>query len=687
MTTAANPLAGAAGDEVTGEAIALPNMTGLHARPAALLVAVAKKFKSEIRLVRGSEEVNAKSVVAILGLGTQQGDLLRVRARGEDAAQAVGAVSEMLREGCGEQSPIEAKAGAETPPDPRGAPQKSAHALTGVCASAGLAVGRVVQYRPDDIVVAAVAGTVAREHSKLEAALEQARAQITALKLQLGDLTGTQVLDAHLELLVDPGLIDLALSGLARGESAGQAWRAAFQQMSARVEGLEGAHNALLRERGNDIRDVGRRVLSLLAGVTPARIELPDAAVLVAEELTPSDTAALDRSRLVGICTTRGGATSHVAILARSFGIPLLCGVEQDALSLADGTLVVLDADQGVLRHRPSGEDLSRAKELVAHRAARSARERACANEAAVTSDGVHIEVVANVRNEHEASEAMALGGEGVGLLRSEFLFDDRHTAPDEEEQAAAYAAVAKAVGPRSKLVIRTLDVGGDKPLSYLPLPAESNPFLGLRGLRVSLGHPQMFRTQLRAILRCAGQARLHVMFPMISMLEELREAKAILAQEVAAAGHPDVKVGIMIEVPSAALLAESLAREVDFFSIGSNDLTQYTLAMDRGHPQLAPKLDGLHPAVLKMIALSCEGAARHGKWVGVCGGLASDPIAVPALIGLGVHELSAPAPALPAIKAVVRQLCVADCRSMAQQLLQLGTAGEVRARLAAFAS
>ena len=690
MTTAATAPEGVSGGALTGDAISLPNATGLHARPAATLVAVAKKYQSTIRLVRGTDEANAKSVVSILGLGTQHGDIIRVKATGPDALEAIAAVSALLAEGCGEQhepvpsvvpsAPVAAT--VETTP----VPASTANALSGVCASPGLAVGRIVQYRQDVIVIAETGESIESERSKLDAALLLARAQIETLKTRLIDPTGAKILDAHQELLQDPDLLETAIAGVMQSQSAGHAWRAAFLRVSGRLENLEGAHNALLRERATDIRDVGRRVLALLAGAKQAQIDLPQGAILIAEELTPSDTASLDRSKLLGFCTTTGGATSHVAILARSFGIPALCGVDEAALALAEGTLVVLDGALGLLHHQPTADDLAQAHERVARQSERREQEKTLAQDAAVTTDGHRIEVAANVRNAKEARAAVALGGEGVGLLRSEFLFDERDTAPSEDEQAAAYVAVAEALGVQRTLVIRTLDVGGDKPLPYLPLPKEDNPFLGLRGVRVSLDQPAMFRTQLRAILRTAGKARLHIMFPMIATLEELREAKALLAEEAAATGHTDFKVGIMIEVPSAALMADQFAREADFFSIGTNDLTQYTLAMDRGHPRLAKKADGLHPSVLKMIALTCEGAARHGKWVGVCGGLASDAMAVPVLLGLGVQELSASVPAIPAIKALVRRLSLADCKVLAQEVLQLGTATEVRARLAAFA-
>jgi len=674
---------------LVGDTVSLPNPSGLHARPAAVLAAEAKKFKSDIRLLRGGDSANAKAVVALMGLSTQHGDAVRIQASGPDAKEALRRLSALLAAGCGEKPGDAPQAAAAAPAAAAPAVRAvalSADDLAGVSASPGLAVGRIVQFRHQVIDVVEAGETPERERSRLDAALHEASLQIEDLKSRLADPSKAQILDAHRELLQDPDLVDLAIAGIGQGQSAAFAWRAAFSDYAGRLEGLQGAQNALLRERGNDIRDVGRRVLALLAGVTQAQIVVPAGSILIAEELTPSDTASFDRDKLLGFCTTTGGATSHVAILARSFGIPAVCGIDEAALGLADGSLVVLDGSKGLLHRNPSEAAVAEAQARVVRQAAQRAAEMASAADPAITTDGHHIEVVANVRNAQEAQEGVAHGAEGVGLLRSEFLFDDRDTAPDEDEQAAAYIAVAEALGPTRSLVVRTLDVGGDKPLPYLPLPKEDNPFLGLRGVRVSLDQPAMFRTQLRAILRAAPMTRLHIMFPMIATLEELRESKALLAEEQAAGGHGPVQVGLMIEVPSAAVMAEQFAREADFFSIGSNDLTQYTLAMDRGNAKLAKQADGLHPSVLKMIALACDGARQHGKWVGVCGGLASDPMAVPVLLGLGVTELSVSVPAIPAIKALVKRLSLADCRQLAHEVIALATATEVRDRLAAFA-
>jgi phosphocarrier protein FPr/phosphocarrier protein len=713
-------------DQVVGEPVLLPNPAGLHARPAAVLAAQAKQFQSEIRLVLGSNEANAKSLVAIMGLGTAYGDAMVVKAQGVDAAQAVRSVSALLAQGCGEdpaEAPTAGAAPAAGPVSANAHPTANLNSVTnvanvatpanalagvaapalagvllGVSASPGLALGRIVQLRAPTLVVVEQGEGVAQERSKLDAALAQAHLQIDTLKSTLQQGAQVKILEVHQALLEDPDLLELALQGIegkpstlgadpvANPQSAAFAWQTAFTNYAQRLENLSGSNNAVLRERGNDIRDVGRRVLGLLAGIVATQATLPDQAIVIAEELTPSDTAGFDRSKLLGFCTTSGGATSHVAILARSFGIPAICGIDPAVLALAQGTQVVLDGSQGRLYSQPSTELLSQVQTRISTQAALHAQEKLGAQAPACTTDGHTIEVVANVRNAQDAQEGVANGAEGVGLLRSEFLFDDRPTAPNEDEQAAAYIAVAQVLGPQRTLVVRTLDVGGDKPLPYLPLPPEENPFLGLRGIRVSLDQPEMLRTQLRAILRAAPLAHMHIMFPMVAMVEELRQAKAILAEEQAAFGQHNVRVGMMVEVPSAAVMAEQFAREVDFFSIGTNDLTQYTLAMDRGHPKLAKLADGLHPSVLKMIALTCAGAQQHGKWVGVCGGMASERMAVPVLIGLGVRELSASVPAIPGIKALVRSLSLASCQALAQEVLQMSTTAEVRARLAGFA-
>jgi multiphosphoryl transfer protein len=430
------------------------------------------------------------------------------------------------------------------------------------------------------------------------------------------------------------------------------------------------------------VRDVGWRVLELLTGVNRQAPSYPEGSILIAEDLTPSDTATMDRGRVVGFATVRGGATSHVAILARSLDIPAIAGIEPAALQLANGTPVILDARKGSLRLNPPPEEIERIRQRQTRHEARRREDIAHAHEPAKTSDGRHIHVLANIGGLKDAGQVVEVGGEGVGLLRSEFLFMDRASAPTEDEQAESYAAILRAIGPDRPVIIRTLDVGGDKPLPYLPIPREDNPFLGERGIRVGLDRPEVLRTQLRALLRASAGSKLHVMFPMIATMQELRDAKAVLAEEAAALGIAPLPCGIMVEVPAVAVMAQTFAAEADFFSIGTNDLTQYTLAMDRGHPKLAPKVDALNPAVLRLISQTIEGAHSHNRIAGICGGVAGDLHAVPILVGLGIDELSVSLPAIPAVKAQIRRLSYAACRDLAQRALTCATSDEVRARV-----
>jgi phosphoenolpyruvate-protein phosphotransferase len=367
-----------------------------------------------------------------------------------------------------------------------------------------------------------------------------------------------------------------------------------------------------------------------------------------------------------------------VAILARSLGLPALAGADEAVLKIADGTEVVLDGETGELRRNPSAEQKASVTRAQNENLERRKAALEMAHEPAKTRDGKHIEVAANIGSAEDARQAVELGADGVGLLRSEFLFLERDEAPSEEEQQRVYQEIADILGPRP-LVIRTLDVGGDKPLRYLPMPAEENPFLGVRGIRIGLVRQEILRTQLRAILKVRSKAKIHVMFPMISTLEELQKAKAILEEERLALKAPQISVGIMIEVPSAALLADVLAPEVDFFSIGTNDLTQYTLAMDRGHKDLAKQVDALHPSVLKLIGMTAQAGLKHNKWVGVCGGLASDLNAVAILLGLGVRELSVSLPSIPLVKSKVRESAIPEAESLAAEAKNLKNGAEVR--------
>ena len=680
----------AAGATIVSDAVLIPNPAGLHARPAAVIANLAKGFASDVRLQLGDRQANARSVTAIMALEVLQGAKVQVVANGPDAREAVTALAGVLARGCGDEGCEPAPAPATTTisaaaASPRRRSSGDSNLLLGVPASPGLAVGEVVQVRRREIDVPETGGAVDEERRRLEGAVAAAQGQLAALRARLhahAEPAKAAIFAAHEELLTDPDVLEIAESAIAKGKSAAFAWKKAVTTHADRLAGLR---NQLLAQRANDMRDVGLRVLSLLTGVETRQLEYRPNAILIAEDLTPSDTAALDRSRVMGFCTTGGGATSHVAILARSLGLPALAAVDPAALDVADGTLVVLDGHRGTLRLNASPSEVSRIREVQDRTERRRRDDLAHAAEPAITLDGTRIEVLANIGGLAEATQIDELGGEGVGLLRSEFLFMDRADAPGEDEQFETYDAIVRAVGPDRPLIIRTLDVGGDKPLAYLPIPKEDNPFLGERGVRVGLDRPEVLRTQLRAILRAGRAGRVSIMVPMIATLGELRDVKAMLAEEAASLGVPAVPIGIMVEVPATAVMAAQFAREAAFFSIGTNDLTQYTLAMDRGHPKLAPQVDALNPAVLRLIAHTVEGARHEGRHVGLCGGIAGDPRAVPILLGLGVHELSVALPALPTVKAQIRTLSIEGCRTLAERALAAESAEDVRALMFAY--
>ncbi|MFN8501987.1 phosphoenolpyruvate--protein phosphotransferase [Kouleothrix sp.] len=667
--------------------LVIHNATGLHARPARAFVDLAKQFRSTIKIRHGEKQVNAKSLISVLTLGVRRGEQIVVDVSGDDEEHAAAAIVAAVRDGLGE-GPDAGEHAAITPAVP--APTAPAHqqpagagaVIQGIAGAPGIAIGPVFRFERIYVEVRERFAGVDKEHARLQSALEAAQHQLNTLHAEVAqraDASEAAIFQVHHEILSDPGLIDAVRAAIADGRSAAEAWQIATAEHAAELAELS---DALLAERAADIRDVGARVLRLLTGAGDAAPALPDESVIVvANDLTPSETVALDPQRVLGFCTAVGGPNAHTAILARALGLPAIVSAGAGVLELAAGTQVILDGGTGMLTVSPSADLIADARAAQRRQQQQRADAARSAAEPAVTADGHRVEIVANIGGADEAGPAVEGGAEGVGLFRTEVIFLDpkRVTEPTEEEQFAIYRDVAKAFGGQP-VIIRTLDIGGDKEVAYLDLPREDNPFLGVRGLRLCLEHPDLFRTQLRAILRAASFGKLRIMFPMVADIGELRTARAIVEQLRAELGAPPVEVGIMIEVPSAALMADVLAREADFFSIGTNDLTQYTLAMDRMHPTLASQADDLHPAVLRLIAKTVEGAHAAGKWVGVCGNLGSKPQAVPILVGLGVDELSIAIKDIPLVKAQIRTLTLAQCQERARQALQCATAAEVRA-------
>lgn len=664
--------------------ITIPNVAGLHARPTAVLVNAAKKYAAEISLVRGDEKANLKSIVGVMGLDVKKGDKVVIKASGVDAVEALKELIVLMESGSGEDP----NAAPELPQREEAVVVQSVvpNVLAGIPSSPGVAVGRVVQLRESEIAVNEFGGSAEEENEKLSKALREADSQLSTLydrMMQQSDAGKAAIFQAHRELLTDPELLENVRTIIGKGRSAAFAWK---QAVRAQADVLSGLKNELLAARANDLRDIERRVLLLLVGKdAEEKRELPDDAILIAQDLTPSDTAALDRKKVVGFCTVRGGATSHVAILARTLSLPAIAGIDAKALDIPDGTIVIMDGRKGTLRLHPGAEEIKKVQAELEHEQKEREENLAASKTPAVTSDGRKIEVAGNIGGIADAEQVVALGGEGVGLLRSEFLFLQRELAPTQEEQADVYGNIADILGKERSMIVRTLDVGGDKPLPYLPVAAEDNPFLGVRGIRLCLRRPEIFRTQVRAILSAGGKTRMRIMFPMVTTLDELKQAKAVVEEERVKLKAPPVEVGIMVEVPAAAVMSDVLAEHADFFSIGTNDLTQYVLAMDRGNAELGRQADGLEPAVLRMIDQTVRGAEKYGRFVGVCGGLAGEEAAVPLLVGLGVSELSVAAPAIPGIKALVRGLSYEKCRELAQRALKMSSAHEVREAVAEF--
>jgi len=650
--------------------VGLPH--GLHARPAALVAHEAGKFDAEIAVEIGGRRANARSPVGVMALAVRFGDEIDLVAVGADADAALVALAAALADGQGAATFTPAPEPMPVAPPPLASPLSS---LGGVPAAPGLAIGAAVRLVEPEVAINEIAGTPEAEAAALGAAVAEVKTRL-AQRLAAESAQGREIVEAHLAFLADPELAATAHAAVEQGASAGVAWSRAI---GGYVDMLRAAGDARMMERAADLTDLNRQVLLSLSGEAPGPIALPDNAIVLADDILPSQLMELDPSRVAGLAISRGGPTSHVAILAAAMNIPAVVALGPRVLSIEDGALVILDGDEGRLQVAPKPAEIAAAQTRLFERRSRRAKATAAAQALCHTADGVRIEVFANLGAVDETASAVANGAEGCGLLRTEFLFMERAAAPDEAEQYAAYQAIAQTLDGRP-LVVRTLDIGADKPVAYLPLPPQDNPALGVRGIRVGLAWPELLRTQLRAILTVQPAGQAWVMAPMIASLAELRAVRALLIELAADLGVAVPKLGVMVETPAAAVTADLLAAEADFLSIGTNDLAQYTLAMDRTSPQLAAQVDALHPAVLRLVREAAAGAARRGRPVAVCGSLASDLAAAPILIGLGVTELSAAPAAIPELKAAIRDLTLAQCRDLAERALVQTSASEVRA-------
>jgi len=675
---AAPPPAGDATDYAYRFDAVIHNRTGFHARPATNFVDLARRFQSNIKVRYGDRAADGKSLISLLQLGVESGATVCVSAEGPDAPAALSVLQDAIASGLGDEGE-EPQPAAPVGGKPAWTPQAAGTTIAGVTAAGGLAIGPTCRYQVQDIVVADQPADPTAAGFQLQDALDAARDELDHLYEEVKARLGAgkaAIFRVHAELLNDTALIQQTIERIYDGHSAAWAWQ---QSTNDRVHQMEQLDDPVLAGRAADLRDIGQRVLRHLVDVPAERkLTLAEPAILLADDLTPSDTATLDPHAILGFCTAKGGPTSHSAILARSLGIPAVVGAGDAILSVPDGTLSILDGNAGVLYLQPSAADVQAARDAQEALRQRQDAERAARFAPALTTDGYRVEVAANIGRPADALQAVEAGAEAVGLLRTEFLFLGRAAAPSEEEQFVAYRDMVQALDGRP-LIIRTLDIGGDKAVPYLNLPKEDNPFLGVRGIRLCLARPDLFLPQLRAIYRAAAYGPVKIMFPMIATLEELTQARAIAERVRQELEAPPVDIGIMIEVPSAVVLADHFAQEIAFFSIGTNDLTQYVLAMDRLHPQLAKQADGLHPAVLRLVDRTVQAARSAGKWVGVCGGIAADPKGAVILAGLGVTELSVDAPSVATVKAQIRARSMAEMQRLAQAALQCRTAAAVR--------
>ncbi|EMK8511552.1 TPA: phosphoenolpyruvate--protein phosphotransferase [Listeria monocytogenes] len=558
--------------------------------------------------------------------------------------------------------------------------------LKGIAASDGIAIAKAyLLVEPDLSYEKTEVTDVESEVKRFESALEVSRTELSMIREKAAKDLGedkAQIFDAHLLVLNDPELTGPIEESIKNSKTNAET---ALQETTDMFIGMfESMDNEYMRERAADIKDVRKRVLSHLLGVTipnPALID--EEVVVVAADLTPSDTAQLNRNFVKGFVTDIGGRTSHSAIMARSLEIPAVVGTKEVTASVAKNDIVIIDGLEGNVIIHPTEEQIAHYEKIKSDFALQQAEWDKLKNEKTVSKDGVHVELAANIGTPNDLEGVISNGGEAVGLYRTEFLYMGRDNFPTEEEQFEAYKAVVSGMDGKS-VVVRTLDIGGDKTLPYLELPEEMNPFLGFRAIRLCFANEELFRTQLRALLRASVYGNLKIMFPMIATVNEFRQARDILLDEKAklkAAGtevSDSIELGIMIEIPAAAVLADQFAKEVDFFSIGTNDLIQYTMAADRMNERISYLYQPYNPSILRLVKMVIDASHKEGKWTGMCGEMAGDQTAVPLLLGLGLDEFSMSASSILKSRSLIKRLDQSEMVKLAEEALNKSTAEEV---------
>lgn len=660
---------------VESKPLTLVNLYGLHARPAAVLARLAGTHPHLVQVVHKGKTADAKSIVALMGLSISYGDnvVLRVSGPKDQAQKILVQLEEAFKNGFGEKM---AGAPAEISQTGEKTDFSAPVVLRGLCACGGLARGKAFVWQAKNLSFEENAADPQAESVQLEQTLQTLAEKLEHQAAAEKNAESRDILNAHLLLVKDPLLADSARKTILQGKTAAFAFNAAIRRS---VDILKKTNNRFLMERIADLKDIRREVLTLLTGAARKNPDVPQGSIIVAEDLLPSDVSLLPE-HTAGVILAAGSPTAHAGILLRNRNIPTLVRAGETVPHIPPQTDILLDADAAKAVIAPDKNQVNDFLERLNLASESAQKADAAALEPALTQDGLRIYVEGNVSGPAETARAAANGAEGMGLVRTEFLFQGRAFMPTEEEQHSVYQAVLDAAGGRP-VTFRTLDAGGDKPLPFVDIAPEENPIVGVRGVRAFAKNQAFFHTQLRALLTVRPLKNVRIMLPMISFAAEVDFFKKLIAEEAAALGVGEpVQTGIMVEVPSAALLAEVLAQKADFFSLGTNDLTQYTLAIDRGHKELSAQADHLHPAVLKLISMACQGAQKHGKPAAVCGAMAGDATAVPLLVGLGITELAVGPGAVARTKALVRSLNAQKCKEAAQEALNLPGAQEVRA-------
>ncbi|MEL6529622.1 MAG: phosphoenolpyruvate--protein phosphotransferase [Pseudomonadota bacterium] len=657
--------------------VVLPNPHGLHARPSAAIASEAARWSGPIAVALEGRSANARSATALMKLGATHGAELTIQSGGVDAEQALAALTSLIENGAGDEinslqlsqftetlpAALERKASA-----PEGSPQGM---ISGVAAAPGQILGPAYYLQRAKLQLSETSQGKDIELERLRTSLSQLSAH-----LQSGnDNISAKISAAHRAILNDPVLIDNVEKRVSEGSSAAMAWQAVMSEEAASLRALP---DQRLAERADDFADLEQQLLRILIG-QKIEVTAPPGSIVIASDLYPSDLQPLAEAGIAGIATMGGGPTSHLAILAAAAGIPMVVALGKPLCQVEEGETTHLNGDTGTLRHGLTTQDQAMLIEEIEQRRAAHKLAGDHADKDTYLASGERIEVFANLGRVADAEEAVTSGAEGCGLLRTEFLFLDRATPPSEDEQVAIYREVIDKFGERP-VIIRTLDIGADKPAAYLPLEAEENPALGVRGIRLGLLYPELLKAQIRAILKAAGERACYIMAPMIASVSEVDALRRMLDEIRSELSHAaTVKLGAMVETPASALLAPALCKRLDFLSIGTNDLTQYVLAADRMNPEMAVMLDPMNPAILQLINMTAKAGISSNRMLGVCGSAAADHTAAAVLVGLGVGELSANAAQLPELKQHLRSLTLDKCREAARAALASETSVQAR--------